>query len=333
MRGCLRVLRALFLSVLTLASAKGSPSVVISVVGLGQCALDFLGEVDAYPGVDAKAELLSSSIQGGGPVATALVTLARLGVKTAFVGRVGDDDFGVRIRQGLVSEGVDCTYLEQIPGAVSQHAWIVVERGSGHRNIFWHRGSCPPLAVREVDPELIRSCALLHLDGLQQDACVAAAEMARAADVPTVLDGGTLRPGVERLLPLVDHPVVSEGFAWVLSEERGVDVALERLLGFGAQAATVTLGERGSVTLSCDGERIEQPAFEVDVVDTTGCGDVFHGGYVYGVLHGWPLRRTLRFAAACAALKARGLGGQSAIASLTDIEAFLETQARVGPKP
>lgn len=294
------------------------------VVGLGQCALDFLGEVDAYPPVDAKAEMRSTSVQGGGPVATALVTLARLGVDTAFVGRVGDDEFGLRIRSGLLEEGVDCSRLEEIHGAVSQNAWIIIEKGTGHRNIFWHRGTCPPIAAGEVDETLLAGTRILHLDGLQLEASIAAARIARAAGVTTVLDGGTLRPGLERLLPHIDHPVVSERFAAALSGEEAMDAALERLLSFGGRAATVTLGARGSITLSRDGERIEQAAFSLDAVDTTGCGDVFHGGYIFGLLGGWPLRRTVRFAAACAALKTRGIGGRTAIPRREEVERFLE---------
>ncbi|NIQ93709.1 MAG: sugar kinase, partial [Desulfuromonadales bacterium] len=141
--------------------------------------------------------------------------------------------------------------------------------------------------------------------------------------VTTVLDGGTLRPGAERLLPYIDHPVVSERFALALAEGDGVETALERLLALGGRAATVTRGALGSVTLTDKGERIDQPAFDVDPTDTTGCGDVFHGGYIYGLLQDWPLPRTLRFAAACAALKTREIGGRAAIPRRDEVERFL----------
>jgi len=296
----------------------------VRVIGLGQCAFDVLGRVPFYPGPDQKAELTEVLEQGGGPVATALVTLSRLGVETSFVGRVGDDTYGTRIRSGLVDEGVDCKYLLTDVNATSQYAFIAVEKSTGRRNIFWHRGTARPLTSTEIPEDLIRSATLLHLDGLHHEASLAAARIARKNGVLTVLDGGSLREGTRELFPLIDHAVVSEKFALQLSGGTDPAAALEPLLSYGARAATVTLGGRGSLTLCADGpEIVHQPAFSVDVVDTTGCGDVFHGGYIYGVLQGWDIRRVLRFAAACSALKACALGGRTAIPSAEEVECFL----------
>lgn len=299
------------------------PTTAFDVVGLGQCALDVLGTVDRYPEVDRKIELGEVLFQGGGPVATALVTLARLGASAAFAGRVGDDDFGTRIRQGLLAEGVDCRYLSTDPGAASQFAFIAVEKERGHRNIFWTRGNTRPLTASEIPETLIRRCRILHLDGLQHQASLAAARLARENGVLTVLDGGTFREKTAELLPHIDHLVVSERFALHVAAGRPIEEAAEDLLGYGARAVTVTLGAKGSRTLSGDGPVFHQPAFPCEAVDTTGCGDVFHGGYLYGLLQGWPLEKTVRFAAACAALKTRALGGRSAIPTLAEVTAFL----------
>lgn len=307
-------------------TAYQSPITGFDAVGLGQCAFDVLGRLVAYPPVDAKAELSQLVCQGGGPVATALVTLARLGVSTAFLGRVGDDEYGDRICRGLVDEGVDCRGLSRDAGASSQFAFIAVEEASARRNIFWHRGSARPLTAAEVSPELIENSRILHLDGLQHEASMAAARIARRGGVATVLDGGTLRDGSLELLPLIDHPVVSEKFARQLAGSDDPLDALPRLLECGAVAATVTLGEGGSWSRTRAGESFHQPAFAVEAVDTTGCGDVFHGGYIYGLLRSWPLRRAVRFAAACAALKTRALGGRTAIPRLEEVEGFLASQ-------
>ncbi len=295
----------------------------ITVVGLGQCSIDILGGLTQYPPVDSKCDLDTVLIQGGGPVATALVTLARLGVASAFVGRIGGDDFGRRIGRGLEDEGVDCRHLLVDDAAGSQFAFIAVEQGSGHRTIFCHRGSCRPLSVEELPTELIRSSRLLHLDGSHLDAALAAARQAKGNGVITVLDGGSWRPGIEELLPLIDHLVVSARFAEHLLPGRPVREALPLLLAYGCRAATVTDGEAGSHTLSRAGKGFHQSAFAVKSVDTTGCGDVFHGGYLYGLLQNWSLRRTVRFAAACAAIKATALGGRTAIPTLTEVEALL----------
>jgi ribokinase len=293
------------------------------VVGLGQCSLDILGELERYPDLDQKAELSSLLIQGGGPVATALVTLARLGAPTAMVGAVGDDEFGRQIRQGLQDEQVDCTHLLPIPGTTSQVAFIAVD-SFGHRNIFWNRGTATPKIPASLPDFLPESVRILHLDGLHLEVALAAAELARSRGVMTMLDGGTLRTGMERLLPMIDHLVVSERFACQLLQDHDPDIALQRLSGYGAQAVTITFGKSGSRTLCADGRLFSQPAFPIDIVDTTGCGDVFHGGYLYGLLQAWPLRQTLRFAAACAALKTRALGGRTAIPVLQEVNTFLQ---------
>ncbi len=294
------------------------------VVGLGQCSWDVLGRVGRYPAVDQKAELGELIQQGGGPVATALVTLARLGVATGYLGVVGGDDIGGKIRAGLLAEGVGCDHLQVDPEGNSQFAFIAVEETTGHRNIFWTRGRKRPFSYTPQAQEAIRSSAVLHLDGLEAEAALQAARFAREQGILTVLDGGSFREGTAELLPFVDHLVVSEKFARQVVGKENPGAALEPLLGYGAQAVTVTSGENGSHTLIRDGEFFHQPAFRVDAVDTTGCGDVFHGGYIYGLLQDWPLPRTVRFAAACAALKTRALGGRTAIPRLEEVLRLLE---------
>ncbi|AMV71894.1 carbohydrate kinase, PfkB family [Desulfuromonas sp. DDH964] len=300
----------------------------IAVVGLGQSSLDLIGRLESYPAVDEKAELDQFLIQGGGPVATALVTLARLGVGTALVGRCGDDEHGRRMRRELEQEGVDCRWLDAERGASSQLAFIAVD-GGARRTIFWHRGSARPLHAAELSPQLLAGVRVLHLDGLQAEASLAAAHRARAAEVTTVLDGGTWRAGTRELLPYIDHLVVSERFARQVTAGGPVEAALEPLLEYGARAVTVTRGARGSITRTQRGGEFHQPAFAVTAVDTTGCGDVFHGGYIYGLLQEWPLPQTVRFAAACAALKCRALGGRTAIPRRDEVEELLQAQPAI----
>lgn len=310
------------------AVCKGSVVTAIAaaqVIGLGQCSLDLLGQLDSYPQLDEKVELSSLLMQGGGPVATALVTLARLGVPVAMVGAVGDDRFGRQIVHGLSTEKVDCTYLVQSPGASSQVAFIAVD-DAGHRNIFWHRGTASPSLPESWRESLPVAVRVLHLDGLHLAAATAAAQLARRQAVTTVLDAGTLRPGMEALLPLIDHLVVSEQFARQILGRDDPAAALACLAAYGARTVCITLGARGSLALGRDGRVVVQPALPVAVVDTTGCGDVFHGGFIYSLLQGWDLPQTLRFAAACAALKTRALGGRTAIPSLPEVMSFLERQ-------
>lgn len=309
---------------------SGVPPVV---VGLGQCCWDILGQLDDWPQQDQKAEIFDPLEQGGGPVATALVTLARLGSSTAICGRVGDDRYGLAIRAGLDAEGVDTSGLLTDAGRSSQFAFIAVDRQTASRTIFWNRGSARSLTVDEFDPGVLRRCRVLHLDGLHLEAAVAAARLARQAGVTTVLDGGTYRPGLEALLPLIDHLVVSERFVLGLCGEVSPRKALQRLLEYGGDCAVVTYGHCGSYGCRQGGEMTHVPAFNVDAVDTTGCGDVFHGGYIHGLLQGWDLQKILYFASACAALKTRVPGGRTAIPFLPELESFLAAAALRGQTP
>ena len=293
------------------------------VVGLGQCSHDILGQLERYPELDQKAELRTLRVQGGGPVATAMVTLARLGIRGSFIGAVGDDDFGEKIRSGLLEEGVDCMDLVEEQGASSQVAFISVDV-QGYRNIFWHRGNATPVIPGNFKDTLSSGVQVLHLDGLHQEVALKAARMARDCGVTTVLDAGTFRSGIERLLPLIDHLVVAEKFACQYADGHETPEALKKLACFGSKAVIVTLGAKGCVALSEDGEYLRLPAFDVRAVDTTGCGDVFHGGYIYGLLNNWGLAETLRFASACAALKAKAVGGRTAIPRLHEVVEFLE---------
>lgn len=300
-----------------------------AVVGLGQCSLDYLGRLIEFPARDQKAELEDVLIQGGGPTATALVTLARLGVSTAFLGRVGDDAAGESIREGLLAEGVDCQGLLVDAGCSSQIAFCLADAEAG-RTIFWHRGSARPLSTPDVDFERIAGASTLLLDGLQTEASLAAAQYARQHGVTTVLDGGSWREGTAKLLPWIDHLVVSEKFAYQYGGA-DLDNALTGLAAFGAAAVTITCGSGGSLSCAADGSRFTMPAFPVTAVDTTGCGDVFHGGYIYGLLQGYSLTEAVRFAAACAALKTRALGGRTAIPKRAEVDSFLAEHEDVQP--
>lgn len=297
-----------------------------TVAGLGQCSLDYIASVDGYPAEDTKAEARSLTIQGGGPVATALVALSRLGARTRFMGLVSDDRAGEEIRRGLDEEGVDTGGLIAAPGGESQTAFIVVNSRTGSRTILWKRPTVAPLAPSDLDPSFIASADMLLLDGLMMEASLEAARAARAHGVPVMVDAGSLRPGMMELVGLCDYVVCSEGFARALAPDPSnppdPKEALGRLAGPNTLAATVTLGERGSITLH-DDEVFATPAFEVPAVDTTGAGDVFHGGYIYGLLRGWDLPRTVRFASAFAALKCTRPGGRAGIPGLDETLRFM----------
>ncbi len=294
----------------------------MQVTGIGQCCWDTLAVVESYPAADGKQETLAWEEQGGGPVATALVALARLGVSCRFHGVVGDDAAGDKIREDFAAEGIDTAGLVTRQHACSQTAFIAVEKGSGRRTIFWRRPSGAELRPVEVGGAWLDECRFLLLDGLMAEASLNAARQARARGIPVMLDAGRLRPGMLEIAWECSHLVASEHFA----RELGWDGVPEHFTGqaerLGAPAVTVTLGERGSVTWA-NGDIIRVPAFQVPVADTTGAGDVFHGGYIYGLIQGWALRESIIFASAVAALKCTRVGGRAGIPTLPEVVQFL----------
>ncbi len=295
------------------------------VVGVGYTALDYLGVVPRLPEENTKLEVRHFTIQGGGPTATAMVTLRRLGFSAAYVGKVGDDGFGARMLEELRREDVDVSSVVVERGATSQFAFIMVDATSAARTILWTRGSVSRLKVGEVDLDLVRSARGLFIDDLEPGAALAAAKAAREAGVPVLIDAGSLREGVRELLPLCDYLVASERFAEQISGGTDIRAALVALGSFGPKAAVVTLGEKGCAYLS-DAGVVEVPGFAVKAADTTGAGDVFHAAYLFAVLEGLDTMRACVFANAVAALKCRRLGGRAGIPTLPETLAFLERE-------
>ena len=298
----------------------------IQVIGLGQACLDFLGRLTLYPEEDGKCELLDLHIQCGGPASTALVTLSRLGIQTSFLGSISDDHFGSEIVKGLKDEKVDSTYLKITPGYTSQFAFIAITQAGANRTVFWHRGSVPHLRAADVDLSPFSKAKILHLDGLMIEACLEAARQARKRGLSVVMDAGTMRDGSRELVSLVDVLIASEGFTEPLVG-RGAppEKALAALRQLGPKEVIITRGSKGSVGLSGE-ELLFQKAFPIDSVDTTGAGDVYHGGYIYGLLQGWDVPECMRFASATAALKCREIGARKGIPRLEEIKEFLSLQ-------
>lgn len=299
---------------------------VFDVVGLGYTATDYLAIVPHLPEFDTKLEATRLSIQGGGPVATALVTVRRLGLSSSYIGKVGDDSFGAFMLSELARERVDVANVVCEKGAESQFAFIMVDGGSGHRTIVWTRGSVSKLKKGEADLAAIDACGCLLLDDLEVEAAIEAALRARDAKVPIVLDAGTLREGMRELVSLCDFVVAGREFGTQLTGRSDPLAAAESIHDSTGKVSVVTMGEEGCVCVGAAGVH-RQGAFEVRAVDTTGAGDVFHGAFAVGILKGWDVPRVLEFSSAVAAMKCRHLGGRPGIPSLQDATAFLKERS------
>ena len=294
----------------------------IEIIGLGFCGLDYLSLVPRIPTKD-KVEIVQSLIQGGGPAATAIFAAQRLGASTAFISALGDDDRSKYILSELADEGVDCSYIECQEGKISPYAFCWVDQDSGDRGIAWCRGTTTDLVLAANTVELMDSARVLHLDGHHTHAAFAAMKRAKEHSVQVVCDAGTMLPGIDKIMEGSDVIIASEDFSRAYTGKADPREALKALAEFPAKWVVITLGSKGSIGF--DGkEVVECPAFDVDVVDTTGAGDVFHGAFIYKYLDCGNLLETIRFASAVSAIKCTEFGGRTGIPTLQTVEGFLE---------
>jgi len=304
----------------------------IDVIGIGQSSLDHVCRVDGLPEFAGKARILESMRMPGGQVATAILGCARLGLRCAFVGAVGDDEAGRAVLAPLARAGVDVSAVRVVPGVATQLAVILVDRESGERTVLWHRDPALALEPVHVSRAAIASARLLHLDGGDPEAGAWAAKAAREAGVPVLLDADTAAPGMSELLAHVDFPVVSKSFAASFAGADDPREALRALIAGGARMAVVTLGEQGALGLVGQ-QWIASPGFAIAARDTTGAGDAFHATFAWAVLEGFGPLRTLRLANAAAALNCLALGAQGGLATREELAAFLARADADGSAP
>ncbi|MBA2340796.1 MAG: hypothetical protein H0V88_10400 [Pyrinomonadaceae bacterium] len=294
-------------------------------VGFGLNAVDHLIVAPRYPAFDTKVRFTDYKLSAGGQTATAMTGLQRLGLKTAYAGRFGADDAGHYGLQTLVDEGVDARFAEVIEGARTQTAFIIIDAGTGERTILWDRDERLSYAEQDAPLELAARGRVLHIDAHDPPACLALAREARRAGAIVSLDVDNLYKGLPELLPFVDLLVSSAEFPHRLVGIEDERAALREIRSrFGCPVVGMTRGVRGAI-LYCEESFLESPAFSVPggCRDTTGAGDAFHAGFLYGLLAGEELEACLRTACAVAALKCRSLGARAGLPTRDELSDFI----------
>jgi sugar/nucleoside kinase (ribokinase family) len=303
-------------------------------VGFGLNAVDHLIVVPEYPAFDTKIRLLEHKQTTGGQTATTMVALQRLGLKTAYAGRFGSDAEGQFGFESLKSEGVNSEFAEVINGARNQVAFIIVDGRSGERTIIWDRDERLSYRAEEAPIALASRGRILHLDAHDPPAGARMAHAARAAGTIVTADVDNIYEGLPELLPLIDVLISSREFPQRLTGITDQRASLVELKArYGCRIVGMTQGRKGA-TIYCEGQFIESPAFTVPggCRDTTGSGDAFHGGFLFGLLSGEGVETSLRFANAVAALKCRELGARTALPDRGALTDFLEGNAVLSPK-
>jgi sulfofructose kinase len=297
------------------------------VLGIGLNATDTLLLVQEFPPYAGKVAFDREQLSPGGQVASAVVACARLGLRTKYIGTIGDDLRGAVQRQSLDGTGVDTTGLIVRKDCPNQTAYIIIDERNGERTVLWQRAPCLRLDPSEIREEDIASARLLHIDGCDVEAGAHAASLARRNGIPVSLDVDTIYPGFESVLKNVDYLVASSTWPGKWTQETDPFTALTLLQKeYGFAVAAMTLGDQGSLALY-EGAWFYSPAFEVSCVDTTGAGDVFHGAFCYAMLSGKPMQKVLEFSNAAAALNCKAIGARGHIPLRAEVESLIKGSA------
>lgn len=303
----------------------------VDLVGVGLNATDTLIPLTHFPSRGSKTEYTSASVLPGGQAATTVVACQTWGLSTRYVGKLGDDEAATLHRRAFEDAGVDAQLIT-VANAASPQSLILVDDG-GERTVLCRRDERLLLQPSDLDRSWIVNARALHVDGFETAAATQAAAWARAAGLPVIADLDEIYPDVEDLICNVDYLVVSRDFPERLTGERNLEQALRKAKNrFGCAVTAATLGADG--VIAWDGKRFHLcAAYRVPVVDTTGAGDIFHAGFIYGLLQEWGLDRQLEFACAAAALNCTCSGARGRIGNVEDIEQLMANTSRYAIAP
>lgn len=299
---------------------------MVDLVGVGLNATDTLIPLPDYPARGSKVEFRGATVMPGGQTATTVIACQSWGMSTRYVGKLGDDDAARLHREAFARTGVEAR-LVTVAGAASPQSIIIVD-GGGERTVLCRKDQRLVLRPEDLNRAWIENARALHVDGYDTAAATLAAVWAHDAGIPVIADLDEVYPGVDQLIENVDYLIVSRDFPSRLMKEKDLEKALRGMqLRFGCALTAATLGEDG--VLAWDGVRLlHRSAYRVPVMDTTGAGDVFHAGFIYGLLQAWPLERQLDFACAAAALNCTASGARGGIHSVAEIEELMATASR-----
>ena len=310
---------AQFATVLDMPSSQQSG---VDVVGVGVNAVDTLIQLPRFPAPDSKLEFSASEVMPGGQVASAMIACQKWGLRTRYVGKIGDDEFGELHRKAFEHEAVEYELI-RVDECASQSSFILVDQSSGERTVLWKRDARVALQPEDLNRDWIVGARALLVDGHDTEAAQCAARWAREARIPVTADLDNVYPGVQVLLESVDFVVSSKEFPERLTGERDLKKSLPLIQRkFKNRLTAATLGRDG--VLEWDGSAFRYfPAYQVNAVDTTGAGDIFHAAFVCAQLAGWKLEEQLSFSCAAAGLNCSGSGARGHIATLDEIRKLM----------
>lgn len=292
-------------------------------VGLGGVTLDYLCCVNHLGRNDKVSFIEEVQYSVGGCVPTALTTIQRLGGASVLISQLGDDWMGSKILKGLKGEGICCDGVEFDKENSSPFSFVQINKKTGERAITYYPGASESIVFNNKGRNLIDRSKALIIDGLITTEDIKAAEYASKTNKPVLMDANVIFKNTYELLPYINYLVISENFLYEYSKSKNIESSLKKIKNdFNPEILVATLGKKGSVVI-LDNKIVHIESFSVNEVDTTGAGDVYHGGFLFGILKGWDIKDIMIFSSAVAALKCTSSGGWKGIPDMDTVVRFL----------
>ena len=298
------------------------------VVGLGENSVDLVLSVPEPPtiaGAASKQRILDREVRCGGQTATAVTAAARLGLRAAYVGAFGHDEYSTVIRSSLKRDGIDVSHA-QVCEVPNRYAVILIDRGTGERMVLWDRDPRLGLDADAVPDSLIDATRILHVDVTDPIAAIAAVRRARARDVLVTTDVDRLDAHAHEVLAMATHAIVAEHVPHEMTGITDLDAAVRAMRETIRGTIVVTRGAKGSMAFDTEGRLVYEAGFPVSTRDATGAGDVFRGGFAYGLVQEWPIAMVLRFANAAAAISVTRHGAIDGAPRREEVEPLVQSR-------
>lgn len=291
--------------------------------GFGVTTLDYIYQVDKLADFKTHSTISEFRYFGGGCVSTAMVTLRRLGKHAALISCLGDDWVGKEVLSELKKEGIDCSGIEIKKDVASAFSIIQVSKVTGERAIAFFPGASSFLKLNKKAQKIIKNSNMLLLAGNQPKEDIKAAVFAHKNNIKVMCDCHIVLDGTHELLSHIDYIITSEDFLYQFSGLKNISSALKKVQrSFNPDILITTMGNNGSVAL-VDGKIINEGIYDVEIKDTTGCGDVYHGAFIFGLLKNWEIPVTMKFATAVSSIKCTQFGGRPGIPDYNSTLDFL----------